>query len=533
MKSKLSKIVKQLYDFLDCLQFRFDNTLLQKKKLSKKYIQINYFLSKNIISFINCQNFDKQLTGLTLKSYINLIELILLFGRFFFTRCLSKLNPHIYYLILRITLSCFLIFIILRKIFLFFFLKIVIINKNFIPVKIKKFSLLFNFPQHSLEKRKSINYPSSFYENIIYKRNKANLKFLSFGDYQRTSKEGLLKKNYLHISRAKSQFSLRNFFVSFFFFFRSNNKFYQNNLPFEINLLNLSNLLTANYYEFIVKFVERKYEIRINKIFFIMFNNPFYYFHNYSIKSSVYEFFYAENIFVPALESLKINYKYKYFDKVNFRLWSLTNHGLGFSRNLETINFIQKKYFLFLQKNLIFKNYDFNVMPSPLGYENIVNLKGKRNIVIFDTKPYYNDDENIKNNPIIDIFSSEYFINKFNDDIFSVLENTNYNFYLKPKYSLNYKVNVNYKKQLIENLKKCKKFKVIDPYSNLVVLSKNISLSISIPFTSTFKIMNNLGVPSKYYCPDDFKHFFKKNYSNKNILFGKKSLLNWVNYKLK
>ena len=86
---------------------------------------------------------------------------------------------------------------------------------------------------------------------------------------------------------------------------------------------------------------------------------------------------------------------------------------------------------------------------------------------------------------------------------------------------------------MIENLKKCKKFKLIDPYSNLVVLSKNISLSISIPFTSTFKIMNNLGVASKYYCPDDFKYLFKKNYSNKNILFGKKSLLNWVNYKLK
>jgi len=264
-----------------------------------------------------------------------------------------------------------------------------------------------------------------------------------------------------------------------------------------------------------------------------MFSNPFSYHYNYSIKSSVHEFFYSENFFLPPLEILGKSYKSKILNKINFRLWGLTNHFVGFEKNVRYINSIQKKYLLFFNKKLVPKDFNFTLKPSPLGYENCTNLIGKKNIIFFDTKPYFNNAENFKNNLIFDVISSEFFINEFNNDIISVLGNTNYNFYLKPKYSLNYNTNLSYKKNLIYNLKKYNNFKIINPYSNLDVLSKNLLLSISLPFTSTLKIMSNMKVPSKYYSPDNFKYLFMHHNPRKNIIFGKKSLLKWISYNLK
>jgi hypothetical protein len=533
MNLKLFKIIKELYEYLNNLQINFYNTLLEKKLLVKKYSETNYFLSKNILSFVNNLSLPKQITGLSLKSYINLIELILIFRRFFFFKHLRKFNFFIFLFFFRIILFCYLISIILKKILSFFFLKILIIDKKFILFKKNNIFLSFNFPQHAFEKRKSIISPGSFYENIIFNEKK-NLSFLSFGDHQRISKKKFSKKkNYPYIFKVTSGFSINKFFTSIFLFFRNNNKFYQNTLPVEISLLNFLNLLNAYYYEYIIKSLESNYNIRVKRTFFLMFSNPFFYYYNYSIKSSVHEFFYAENIFVPSLESLGGSYKDKILKKINFRLWGVTNHAVGFVKNINNINIIQKKYFLFLNKELILKDPNYKLKPSPLGYENCTHLSGKKNIIFFDVKPYFNNEENLKNNAIFDIIGSEFFINKFNSDIISVIGKTDYNFYLKPKYSLDYEINLGYKKNLIEKLKKYNNFKIINPYSNLDTLSKNLSLSISIPFTSTFKIMNDMGISSKYYCPDDFKYLFVYNNSNKNILFGKKSLLKWINYNLK
>jgi len=533
MNLKSFKIIRELYEYLNNLEFNFYNTLLEKKLLLKKYIQTNYFLSKNILSFVNNLNLSKQITGLSLKSYINLIDLILIFRRVFFIKHLHKFNFFIFLIFFRIILFCYLISITLKKLFSFFFLKILIIDKKFILFKKNNIYLSFNFPQHAFEKRKFIKSPSSFYENIIFKE-KNNLSFLSFGDHQRISKKKFSKKKkYPYIFKVKTGFSINKFFISIFFFFKNNNKFYQSTLPVEINLLNFLNLLNAHYYEYIIKSLESNYNIRIKRIFFLMFSNPFSYHYNYSIKSSVHEFFYSENFFLPPLEILGKSYKSKILNKINFRLWGLTNHFVGFEKNVRYINSIQKKYLLFLNKKLVPKDFNFTLKPSPLGYENCTNLIGKKNIIFFDTKPYFNNAENFKNNLIFDVISSEFFINEFNNDIISVLGNTNYNFYLKPKYSLNYNTNLSYKKNLIYNLKKYNNFKIINPYSNLDVLSKNLLLSISLPFTSTLKIMSNMKVPSKYYSPDNFKYLFMHHNPRKNIIFGKKSLLKWISYNLK
>lgn len=533
MNSKSFKIIKELYEFLINLELNFYNTLSEKKLLLKKYNQTNYFLSKNIINFVNNLNLSNQITGLSLKSYINLIDLILIFRRFFFIKYLYKFNFVFFFICLRIIFFCYIITIILKKISLFFFLKIIIIDKKIISIKKNNVYLSFNFPQHAFEKRDLTRSPSSFYENITFKK-KNNFTFLSFGDHQRISKKKFSKKKkYTYIYGVKSFLSINRFFISIFLFFRNCNKFYHNNLPVEINLLNFVNLLNAYYYECVIKSLQSVYNIRIKKIFFLMFSNPFCYYYNYSIKSSVHEFFYAENIFVPSLEFLSKSYNNKILTKINFRLWSLTNHAIGFDKNVKNINIIQKRYLGFIKKKSVLNYSNYKLKPSPLGYENCTNLNGKKNIIFFDVKPYFNHEENLTNNPIFDIIGSEFFINKFNSDIISVLGNTNLNFYLKPKYSLNYKVNFSYKKNLMESLKKYNNFKIINPYSNLDILSKNLLMSISIPFTSTFKIMNDMGISSKYYCPEDFKYLFKYHNSSKNILFGKKSLLKWIKHNLK
>lgn len=532
MNLKLYKLIRELYEFLNKLEHNFCKSSSEKKFLLKEHNYINNFLSKNILSFVNNIKASKQITGLSLKSYINLIELILIFRSFFLVRKFNKFNFSILILIFRVVLFFHITRAVLKKIYSFFFLNILITGKKISLLKKNKVYLSFNFPQHSFKKRKLITYPSSFYENIICKEKK-NLSFLTFNSFTRISKKKSFRKKISNTFEVNARFSVYKFFISFFLFFKSNNKFYQKSLPYEINLLNFLNLFIAHYYEMIIKSIETNYDIHIKRVFFLMFSNPFSYHYNYSIKPSVHEFFYAENIFNPPLEVLSKSYKGKILNKINFRLWGLTNNAVGFVKNVRDINSIQKKYLLFLNKKLVLKDSNFQLKPSPLGYENCTNLIGKKNIIFFDTKPHFINEENFKNNPIFDIFSSEFFINKFNNDIISVLGKTNYNFYLKPKYSLNYKINLSYKKNLLENLKKYDNFKIINPYSNLDILSKNLSLSISIPFTSTFKIMSKIKVPSKYYCPDNFKYLFMRNNSGKNIIFGKKSLLKWINYNLK
>jgi len=203
MNLKSFKIIRELYEYLNNLEFNFYNTLLEKKLLLKKYIQTNYFLSKNILSFVNNLNLSKQITGLSLKSYINLIDLILIFRRVFFIKHLHKFNFFIFLIFFRIILFCYLISITLKKLFSFFFLKILIIDKKFILFKKNNIYLSFNFPQHAFEKIKFIKSPISFYENIIFKE-KNNLIFLSFCYHHIISKKKFSKKKkYLYIFKIK------------------------------------------------------------------------------------------------------------------------------------------------------------------------------------------------------------------------------------------------------------------------------------------------------------------------------------------
>lgn len=525
MELKLLINIQKLYHYFGNLRYEFNENLLKNTNLLTKVKKTNFFFSKNILSFVNNLNLSKQITGLSLRSYTRLIQLILNLRKSSVIRNLNKFQT-----LFKIIVLCYLIFIILKKIIKFFFLKISI--TNFFIDKKKSYYLFFHFPKHSLQKNKTINYPCSLYETVIFKK-KIKANFLSFGSYERISRKKPLVKKKLHVQEIHSEFSIAKFFTFVGFFIRNNNKFFNISLPIEINLLNFLNLLDTYYYEVIVKDLENIYNISIKKIFFLGLNNPFPYCYYYSIKSSINEFFYSENFFNPPLYSLRPPYNKKVLSLINFRLWAVTNHAVGFSKNIQDINIVQKKFFSFIKNENFFKKPECKLLPSTLGYENFTYLSGKKNILFFDIKPHLSIKDNLANNAIYDFFSSEYFVSKFNDDVISTLGKTNYKFYLKPKYSLNYKLNENYKKNLKEKLKKYRNFKIIDPYSNLSALSNNVFASISLPFTSIHKIMSNMGVPSKYYCPDDFIYLFTDHCHNKNIIFGKKKLLDWINYQFK
>ena len=188
MQPKSSKIIRELYFFFSNFIFQNDGTSFKNNYSVKKSKRVNFFLSKNILSFINTLNLPKQITGLSLKSYTKLIQVILTLRKFPIIKYLFKFN-----FFLKIVLFFYIIFLIIIKIKGLFFLKILIINKNFIVNKKIDYYLFFNFPNHSFQKSKSTTYPCSVYENIIYKKKNANIKCLSFGSYERLSRKKILK----------------------------------------------------------------------------------------------------------------------------------------------------------------------------------------------------------------------------------------------------------------------------------------------------------------------------------------------------
>ncbi len=237
--------------------------------------------------------------------------------------------------------------------------------------------------------------------------------------------------------------------------------------------------------------------------------------------SNVIMFFYASNI-----ESIKKDDE-NTLKPINFySLMTWKNYYVWDNHHENTLkSFLKQKNY---SHDSIFK------LVGPIPFEDKplnFGLKNEHiNIVIFDIPLYRRADSYY-----FDFETSFYTyenIKKFYFDILEIFNEKdlkNVKLFLKTKRSINTNIHDKRYKKLISKLSNS--IEIIDPRVSAIKLAKNFDACISLPFTSTSRIFDNLGKKAVYF--DPVGYFKKKHKAAKNIqILNNDELKNWV-FKIK
>ena len=180
----------------------------------------------------------------------------------------------------------------------------------------------------------------------------------------------------------------------------------------------------------------------------------------------------------------------------------------------ENIKYLNKKI-----KNKTINN--LSLRPTFFGYKSKTKLLTKNNVLVFDTYPIKKI-ESLQNLPSYNFYDDYFFVSSFLEEVVNIVPK-NFNIYLKPKYSL-LKSRSEYRNLLNKLKNENKNFQVLDPYTDILNNTKNIDISINIPFVSSQQIMKKAGINAVYYCPKKFKNLFK-DCKNIDFITSKERLL--------
>ena len=480
-----------LYNYESCDQIKFQN---------KKHLLANKKILNFIIYFFKKNNFEKCNSKLILKSFPFLILNILKYRNYF-----KKIkNKKYLYIILKFVLIFDGFFKIALTVISALFKKPQ--KPNFNPFK--KNILMVGFPIHAYNISK--NPESSFFSSLIEKKDDCN--FFSLDTYSRDNKK-IIVDRYNKINIIKKKFSL-TFFIKFFFScFKQNTKYFFNfNIPFEFKLLILETSLKQIIYQNRAK-VLNNYGINFESIIFLQFNNP-----NYEDQNNHYEYFYADNIFLPQAYEINAN-ENSVFKQIPFISFLCNSKTIGLNNNVDQINKFKSNKFDFFKIN---KQKQLNIKPCFLGFEKKFSINTSKNILIFDIPPEEKK-ENLRYHIFHDCISTINFSINFIEDFIELAKIKNYNFYLKPKYNIG-KYNSLYRKKL--NDIKLHNFHILDPYTEINIKDNDLRYVFSAPYTSVNKILNYKNL-CWYYMPIEYNNFTSN--PHQTVLFG----LNDLNEKIK
>jgi hypothetical protein len=373
----------------------------------------------------------------------------------------------------------------------------------------KKVFICFEFPSHAFNKSQFEN--SSFYNSINSSYN--NFKILSINSYSKNKTNKIIENEDIIFTSTK--ISIKNFF---FIILRSLKKlsifFFTKNIPIEIKLITLGNIIETEYVKTICNIVKKKIKT-LDKIFFLSFNNPFHF--NETIKDiKIGEFFYSDNVITPPIlyiyltDQIQNNFK----KIIGPNLLSMSNHQCGLTDNLNLIENYKTK-FLKIPKN---PNNKINIKKSMLGFrnKNIKFHRGKYSL-IFDIPPYVKKHEKYVSRVSFDIMKSRDFCINFLNDFYDIQQKLNCKILLKPKYFAPDNSYPDYYKNLLAKFESLDL--LIDPYSELNDLLNNASHIFAAPYTSMGRIYNTNKI--HYYLPSSYKSL---SYFDKNLIVGKKEL---------
>ncbi len=164
-------------------------------------------------------------------------------------------------------------------------------------------------------------------------------------------------------------------------------------------------------------------------------------------------------------------------------------------------------------------------IPLMLGYESkFINHNmplSTKLVAVFDVPPESRVGQlsrHLSGDRTCDFQSVEKFIVECFDECLSM----GYSVVFKPKYSV-LLYNEEYQNLIFKFSKK--NIIIVSPYVKIETIANLVSYCISMPYTSTKSMFDNLNIPSIYYVPEDYRcGFIKYHNSQDKITFGKKEL---------
>ncbi len=197
------------------------------------------------------------------------------------------------------------------------------------------------------------------------------------------------------------------------------------------------------------------------------------------------------------------------------------------------VGFCKSYYKIKKIKNIIIGNSndhscDFQSTPVCLGYEidylPNVDFTLRKIITIFDVPP---EEDNLQFSKTIggDPTACQDFVQEFLVDIEKISRMNDCLILFKPKYSLN-QYSESYR-ILINNFSKLNhRFKIINPYTNLLRLAEVSDMNISMPYTTAKYIFESIARPAYFYIPEKYKQIIQRNSLTDNfgIIVGEKQL---------
>ncbi len=164
--------------------------------------------------------------------------------------------------------------------------------------------------------------------------------------------------------------------------------------------------------------------------------------------------------------------------------------------------------------------------PFMMGFEKHLEegLRRDRNLIaVFDVPPESRETQ-LSRALVGDRICDYSIIEEFLVQTISACVSAGFSVVYKPKYSLS-----NYEPRylmFLENLRKeyTDKLIIVDPYVNLIELSRILLGAINIPYTSTKIVVERLGKPSIYFVPDAVREGFQDG----DVVKGQKNLDAWL-----
>jgi len=253
--------------------------------------------------------------------------------------------------------------------------------------------------------------------------------------------------------------------------------------------------------------------IGVKKIFIVWTNNIFKPLWVYKLEDKGVEFFIFFNGFLNEIrltKDLNFNFDHEGLSNLtwkNYYTWDKINS-----------NFLKQK--IDIEINTIEK--------GPIYFsDNQVKLDlPKKTIAVFG---YENHKQNIGINTISDYeFCNKNFLKIFYNDIIEVSKMKDYKIVLKRKNELKH-LEIKKNKKYFEKLFNNDKIIFVDPNISAFRVIEKCDMVISMPFTSTGKIAEELNKPSIYYDPFSWIQNNDPSGSNIKLIKGKENLKQWLN----
>jgi hypothetical protein len=205
-------------------------------------------------------------------------------------------------------------------------------------------------------------------------------------------------------------------------------------------------------------------------------------------------------------------------------IWCYYGNSIGYTAVFEKINNLKK---------LLINTYKddgelHTETPCMLGFENATEIAfGHRGlgILVFDVPPQTLESQ-LSLHFSGDYFARLDFLHMWLSAVVSIAIDSGAFIYFKPKYSISnydtaYANLISYFEEKYDE-----KFIVLDPYASIKSIITVCPLSISLPYTSSQRFVECIGLKSYYYLPDDYERFYHGMDISyiRNVIIGKDAL---------